>query len=705
MNATAHNPLNALTFEVPEPPDEFGQDGGKFYRCYDTLADEIDEDLTQGLKEQLDGMLIFAGLFAGVNSAFLALTIPLLSADPADDTNALLAQNNAILMQLLMGRNDTVPANPALPSAEFSPSHDIFTINTLFSLSLAFAIISSFLAMLGRQWLVYYRKRGGGGPDTRRWTQLKRYLGAERWGLEPILDDVLPSLLQIGLIIFCASLVLYLHHLNPTISLIVGIPVYLGLAFFLGSALCIIWDKFCPFHSPLSHLLLLAARSLSWMWGLIVDTSRSVIALLKRDLRWKLNIDYRNRAQNFKQQVRRLSSAWSHILRNGRKEESLRSLQVFALHRTVCTSDDPITLLNAAANIVTISDHAQLKQLFNDPDFRQRFLDVIRNSEDRIPHLRGSNDDPSDIVASVIRLSCSAMAHAILAAEETWAHTFNRKVKTYGFSPTTILIPGPLLLKASSNSIKTTLAFFAIYVMRWGSSDEEQEIIRHHLTACSDALAVRSDCAVETLKEAYRGDINDTLTTLNETFLFLLSPTSRALFNCDIVLANMLRCVARIVENNLASLREMDLPVKLLGSCETVLRSPQLPEAGREVGRNLRISMANYLRHGVFGRSMARWTLNIYLADIGSLERTEFAYHEDIEVLRVFGPVFWALDIYVPKSDLDAFNTFASNVRSISRQIQRVKAEQSGTQKRVGATGKRSRGQSEQSTPPPQHSR
>ncbi|KIO18101.1 hypothetical protein M407DRAFT_246568, partial [Tulasnella calospora MUT 4182] len=63
-----------------------------FYRYYDELADEIDEDLVKSLKAQLDGILIFAGLFAGVNSAFLALTLPQLSADPADDTNALLLQ-------------------------------------------------------------------------------------------------------------------------------------------------------------------------------------------------------------------------------------------------------------------------------------------------------------------------------------------------------------------------------------------------------------------------------------------------------------------------------------------------------------------------------------------------------------------------------------------------------------------------------------
>ncbi|KIO28030.1 hypothetical protein M407DRAFT_40936, partial [Tulasnella calospora MUT 4182] len=111
-----------------------------------------DDDMVKGLKEQLDGMLVFAGLFAGVNSAFLAITLPLLSADPADDIGALLAQNNAILIQMATGRNDSITTNSRLPSAEFSPPHDIFAVNALFSLSLAFAIISSFLAVLIRKW-------------------------------------------------------------------------------------------------------------------------------------------------------------------------------------------------------------------------------------------------------------------------------------------------------------------------------------------------------------------------------------------------------------------------------------------------------------------------------------------------------------------------------------------------------------------------
>lgn len=96
-------------------------------------------------------MLIFACLFAGVTSAFLALMIPLLSADPTDDTNALLAQNNAVLIQLLWERTDTQPSNSILPSTEFSPSRDIFTIIVPFSLSSAFGVVSLFLAVLGHE--------------------------------------------------------------------------------------------------------------------------------------------------------------------------------------------------------------------------------------------------------------------------------------------------------------------------------------------------------------------------------------------------------------------------------------------------------------------------------------------------------------------------------------------------------------------------
>ncbi|KAG8915731.1 hypothetical protein FRC00_000827 [Tulasnella sp. 408] len=388
MNATAQDVPNAPVFEVSDPVDEFGQDGGKFYRCYDALADEIDEDMVTGLKEQLDGMLIFAGLFAGVNTAFLALTLPLLSADPSDDISALLAQNNAILIHVATGRNDSIPTNSRLPSTEFSPARDIFAVNALFSLSLAFAIISSFLAVLGRQWLVYYRKRSGGGSDRQRWEQLKRFLGAERWQLEPILDDVLPSLLQIGLIIFCASLILYLRHLSPAISWIVGIPMYVGLAIFVGSALCTVWDKFCPFQSPLSHILFWSARAVP-----------SAVKRIKA-------LEWRKPSEGFS--IKR----WVDTLSQGREGESPDSLQVIALQRAICTSDDPATLLNATANIFGIMKVSRMEQLWSDRGFQERFIDQFQNSYSRMLQLRGHKDVST--AASSCRIYSAAAAHIVI---------------------------------------------------------------------------------------------------------------------------------------------------------------------------------------------------------------------------------------------------------------------------------------------------
>ncbi|KIO17584.1 hypothetical protein M407DRAFT_32732 [Tulasnella calospora MUT 4182] len=53
MNAIIENPLNPTGLEIPDPPEEFGQDGGKFYHAYDALAGEIDEDMTTSRSSEL----------------------------------------------------------------------------------------------------------------------------------------------------------------------------------------------------------------------------------------------------------------------------------------------------------------------------------------------------------------------------------------------------------------------------------------------------------------------------------------------------------------------------------------------------------------------------------------------------------------------------------------------------------------------------
>ncbi|KAG9044938.1 hypothetical protein FS837_007263 [Tulasnella sp. UAMH 9824] len=442
MDTRAFDPYNPAIFEVPVPPEEFGQDGGKFYHCYDALAEEIDENMVTGLKEQLDGLLIFAGLFAGVNTAFLALTLPLLSPDPADDTNALLRDNNLILLNLASGRNDSLPSTNALPSETFCPTGKILTVNVLFSVSLTFAIVSSFLAVLGRQWLVYYRKRTGGGPERQRWEQLKRFLGAERWRLEWILDDFLPSLLQIGLIIFCISLTIYLNTLHPMLSTIVGAFMGAGLAILVITAILATWDKFCPFQSPLSHTLshliplartiallltfILAVLIVILLHSIAIWPSKLLVGII-RALRdccvhgshsvkplWE-NIDVLYDVMNL---LGHFLRGLPDLMLEGveREEEGDGVLQITAIRRAICTSDDARTQTHAASNILGITDGNLLGHLATDQDFRERISILMNRSYNRILQLCGR--DRSHLAAETDWLYRAAIAHVLLSSAD-----------------------------------------------------------------------------------------------------------------------------------------------------------------------------------------------------------------------------------------------------------------------------------------------
>lgn len=502
-----------------------------------------------------------AGLFAGVNSAFLALTLPLLSPDPSDDTNALLAQNNAILMQLMLGRNETVSGNPT-SSTSFSPSRDIFVINALFALSLTFAIISSFLAVLGRQWLVYYRKRSGGGPDRQRWEQLKRFLGAQRWRLELILDDVLPSLLQTGLVLFCASLVIYLHRLSPAISIIVGIPMCIGLATLVGSAMCTLWDRFCPFHSPLSHLLY-------WVFNYVPSLIKGTVASLSKSLR-KLAFRFVRGLAGVAHQVCRclrqeddavdsvhinpadggvgwlkfrdlatvLSGAgkrWLPSLTKGREAESMESLQAIAIARTICTSDDPATLLFATANIPSITSVAQMEQLWSDETFQERFLDQLQDSDTRVLQFPGRNR--ADLAMSVKRLHCATIAHVVLFLDKSWDSLSDLRVYVYKAREAVILVPDQQVPDSPAYLLQATVGFTILQFCLYRPTRTKVPSILSRLVSYSNCIEPEDwrlfcviswvasmlptildttdypidplgDCLIDPLRKAYRGYVS-----------------------------------------------------------------------------------------------------------------------------------------------------------------------------------------------------
>lgn len=320
-------------------------------------------------------------------------------ADPADDTNAL-------LIQLVTGGNGTIRSADDLPSATFNPSPALVPVNVLFSLSLTLTIIISFLAVLGQQWLVYYRKQSGGGAEYQRWEQLRRYLGAHRWRLEAILDDVLPALLQLALAVFCVAFVLYVKTLSKTIYCVIITPMAMAMAILFLMAIAASWDQWCPFKSPLSHLLqltvqgLMKYRSLWYIIGYGVAVFGFVMALLAGIIILAVRLTHNakeflaywlwSKSRSSPQFLSLGGDVWrtafdglALVIDNiPNPGEGITRLQAEAAKRVLCTSEDSNALIYTGINLQAMKDRDSARHFLSDDAVHKRLEELVRSSEE-----------------------------------------------------------------------------------------------------------------------------------------------------------------------------------------------------------------------------------------------------------------------------------------------------------------------------------
>ncbi|OAX34030.1 hypothetical protein K503DRAFT_835347 [Rhizopogon vinicolor AM-OR11-026] len=125
----------------------------KFWGAYKKVASEHDDEMLERCNGNMDIVLIFAGLFSAINTAFIIATQP----DPVNTTNTLLVQ---LIQITAYGPTSIQPA--ALSSFAGYPSN--FWTQALAYVSLGFSLLAALGAVLGKQWLGYYKtKRFGRG--------------------------------------------------------------------------------------------------------------------------------------------------------------------------------------------------------------------------------------------------------------------------------------------------------------------------------------------------------------------------------------------------------------------------------------------------------------------------------------------------------------------------------------------------------------
>ncbi|KAJ7487328.1 hypothetical protein B0H11DRAFT_1116377 [Mycena galericulata] len=189
-----------------------------FWNAYKELADEYDTEFKEKYGSDLDTTLIFAGLFSAVSSAFIIQIQPQIMAPNAPVTKVLVAQS-------------------------------------MLYVSLFTTLLAALLAVLGKQWIMFYQAVGGRGTIEDRGLERQRKLdGLRKWKFDAVLQ-MFPLLLQLALLLFSAAISVYLWTVNRSVPIImlaltsVGFGVYM---LFLGSAIV---SRDSPFRTPLAPFL------------------------------------------------------------------------------------------------------------------------------------------------------------------------------------------------------------------------------------------------------------------------------------------------------------------------------------------------------------------------------------------------------------------------------------------------------------------
>ncbi|KAH9944511.1 uncharacterized protein BXZ73DRAFT_87395 [Epithele typhae] len=245
----AHKPHDGKQRESPSIWDT----SDAWAACAKALRD-YDEDIITRWKEEIDTLLVFAGLFSAVVTTFNIEAYKLLQQQPEDSSAALLAQISAQLKSITSGSNITDPETTAVVS--FKPSAFAIRLNTLWFSSLVCSLLSASLGLLVKQWLREYL--AGASSVSRESIRVRqfRHDGLRRWHVSAIIL-FLPILLQVALLLFLAGLLDLLWTLHPVVASVVTALVAVAVLFHTATIILPIPSKNadCPYRSPQSWAL------------------------------------------------------------------------------------------------------------------------------------------------------------------------------------------------------------------------------------------------------------------------------------------------------------------------------------------------------------------------------------------------------------------------------------------------------------------
>ncbi|KAF7326409.1 hypothetical protein MVEN_02618600 [Mycena venus] len=234
--------------------------GAQIWSVYISEAEKYDKALIDRWRGNMNGMLIFAGLFSAILTAFIIESYKTLQ---PDWTGACIAQVAAQQAANATG-SLPLPIGITLPCEKFSMSlagslptpASSLVCNILWFISLGLSLTSALTATLVEQWAREFLHWTDRLPSPIKRARIFAFLyyGLQRFHMHAFVD-VIPLLLHMSLLFFFGGLVAFLFPVNQTVAYLAAglLGIIVILYGFMTAAPLRLLD--CPYKTPLSNIL------------------------------------------------------------------------------------------------------------------------------------------------------------------------------------------------------------------------------------------------------------------------------------------------------------------------------------------------------------------------------------------------------------------------------------------------------------------
>jgi hypothetical protein len=193
-----------------------------------------------------------SGLFSAVSTSFIVAMESNLSPDPSETTNALLTQ----LVQIGLGNFVEAGSTPVAPASTWSLPASTLWIQMIAYASLSMSLLAAFGAVLGKQWLGYYKSNryGRGSQEERGKRRQEKFDGLVTWYFDAVVQSF-PVLLQISLLLFGIALGAKIWSEQASIAWVIIATTVFGFLFYSLTVMACLISPACPFQTPVSTIL------------------------------------------------------------------------------------------------------------------------------------------------------------------------------------------------------------------------------------------------------------------------------------------------------------------------------------------------------------------------------------------------------------------------------------------------------------------